>query len=68
MKNLPITYFGGLELKINNYEDEYLDGLKEKELNNNKYKKRNKKINDSFALQDLLNEKQRKQILKYIGE
>ena len=55
-------------MKINNYEDSYLEELEEKELNNNKYKKRNKKINDSFKFEDLLNEKQRKQILKYIGE
>ena len=67
MKNLPITYFGGLELKINNYEDEYLEELEEKEYKS-KYKKRDKKLKESFSFEDLLTEEQRKQILKYMSE
>lgn len=63
MKNLPITYFGGLELKINNYEDEFLDELEDKEVGKYKYKKN--KLKDSFAFEDLLTFEQRKRILQY---
>ena len=58
--------FGGLKLKINNFNDEdYLEEL-ENENYKYKYKNRDKKLKESFALQDLLNEKQRKQILQYV--
>lgn len=53
-------------MKINNFDEEYLDKLEEKEINQTlKYKKRDKKIKESFALYDLLSVKQRKQILEY---
>lgn len=55
-------------MKVINFDDENLDKLEEKELNNNKYKKRNKKINDSFKFEDLLSIEQRKRILKYMNE
>lgn len=44
-------------MKINNFDDEYLEELEQKEINQKlKYKKRNKKIKESFRLQDLLTE------------
>ena len=66
LKTCPLYIFGGLKLKINNFDEEYLDKLEEKEINQTlKYKKRDKKIKESFALYDLLSVKQRKQILEY---
>lgn len=51
-------------MKINNYEDDdYLDELQEKD--NGKYRYKKNKLRDSFAFEDLLNEKQRKRILQY---
>lgn len=53
-------------MKINNYNDEYLEELEEKEINQKlKYKKRDKKVNESFAFYDLLSIEQRKKILEY---
>ena len=66
MKNLPITYFGGIELKINNFDDEYLEELEEKE-HKSKYKKRDKKLKESFALQDLLTENEIEKLINYKG-
>ena len=54
-------------MKINNFDDEqYLQELEEKEINQKlKYKNRDKKIKESFALQDLISFEQRKKILEY---
>ena len=60
---MPITYFGGLKLKINNFDEEYLDELDNKEISKYKYKKN--KLRDSFAFEDLLTFEQRKKILEY---
>ena len=51
-------------MKINNYEDndDYLDEL-DREIS--KYKYKTKKAKESFALKDLLNEKQIESLNKY---
>lgn len=64
MKKLAHYIFGGLKLKINNYEDDsYLDELQEKEISKYRYKKN--RLRDSFAFEDLLSIEQRKRILQY---
>ena len=62
LKTCPLHIFGGLKLKINNFDEEYLDELDNKEISKYKYKKN--KLRDSFAFEDLLTLEQRKRILQ----
>ncbi len=50
-------------MKINNFDENYLDELENKEFTV-KYKKRNKKLKESFALQDLLTNEQIERLMQ----
>ncbi|MGJ0846619.1 hypothetical protein ACR77J_08015 [Tissierella praeacuta] len=53
-------------MKINNFDEQYLEELEQKEINRKlKYKKRDKKVKESFTLQELLTEDQVQRLLKY---
>lgn len=52
-------------MKINNFDEDYLDELENKEFEN-KYKYKTKRAKESFALEDLLDSEQKKKILQYV--